>query len=218
VALGFRPHTGWSTVVAVGRERGAVRVLHRAQVKFAPAELPAQVFHAAREVGLAAAAELVGRVAVAAGALAEAGLGEVVAQLREQGRHPVAAGVPVGGSAIPAKLTRVLASHALLHAAEGDLYCQALADAADRHGLAVTLVPARDLAALAARELGVDDAALRARLAELGRELGPPWRRDEKDATLAAVLALAAAPAARPARSARAGRRPSARGEQEVGP
>jgi hypothetical protein len=192
VALGFRPHTGWSTVVAVGREGGSVRVVHRAQLKIGPAGLPAQVYHAAREVGAAAAAALVRQVADEAAALAVAGVGAVVAELRARGQHPVAAGIPVGGSAIPAELSRILASHALLHAAEGDLYCQALADGADRHGLTLSLVPARELAARAARELGLDDAAMRVQLAALGRELGPPWRRDEKDATLAGLLALAA--------------------------
>jgi hypothetical protein len=205
VALGFRPHTGWSTVVAVGRDRGAVRVVHRGQLKIGPAQLPAQVYHAAREVGPAEAVELVGRVVGEVGGLAVAEVGAVVAALRARGQHPVAAGIPVGVTAIPAGLALILASHALLHAAEGDLYCQALADGADRHGLALALVPAPDLAARAARELGVDAAAVRDRLTALGRELGPPWRRDEKDATLAAVLALAAAPAGRSGRSGRFG-------------
>lgn len=194
VALGFRPHTGWSTLVAVGRERGGLRVVHRGQVKIAPPGLPAQVYHAAREVDAAAAADLITRVAGGAAALARERIGAVIADLREHGHHPVAAGTPVGGTAIPAELARILASHALLHAAEGDLYCQALAEGADRHGLTLTLIPVRDLAAQAARELRLSEAALRDRLTAIGRELGPPWRRDEKDATLAAVLALAAGP------------------------
>ena len=48
----------------------------------------------------------------------------------------------------------------------------------------------RDLPALCAAALGVSEGALRKRLAELGRELGPPWRQDQKSATLAAWLAL----------------------------
>lgn len=217
VALGFRPHTGWSTVVAVGREHGAVRVVHRAQLKMGPAGLPAQVYHAAREVGRAEAAALVDRVAGEVGGLAVAGVGAVVAALRARGQHPVAAGIPVGSLPLPAELTRILASHALLHAAEGDLYCQALADGADRHGLALALVPARDLAARAASELGGDDAAVRDRLAALGRELGPPWRRDEKEATLAAVLALAAAPAGGPGGPAQQAPEPARRGSRQQG-
>jgi hypothetical protein len=201
VALGFRPHTGWSTVVAVGRERGAVQVVHRAQLKISPAKLPAQVFHAAREVDRQEAAQLVDWAAGEVGGLAVAGVGAVVAALRARGQYAVAAGILVAGTAVPAELTRILASHALLHAAEGDLYCRALADGADRHGLTLTLVPVRELTARAAGELGVDAAAVRDQLAALGRELGAPWRRDEKDATLAAVLALAAAPAGRPGRA-----------------
>ena len=41
-------------------------------------------------------------------------------------------------------------------------------------------------------ELGLSADELTRRLAEFGRTLGPPWRQDEKLATLAAWLALAA--------------------------
>jgi hypothetical protein len=63
--------------------------------------------------------------------------------------------------------------------------------AADEHGLEVFAVPARDLMATAGRELGSSAEALRRALTELGRPIGPPWRKDEKDATLVAWLALA---------------------------
>jgi hypothetical protein len=191
VALGFRPHTGWSTLVAVGRDRDRLRVVHRAQLKIAPAGLPAQVYHAAREVDAGAAAELVAAVASGAADLAGERLGAAIAALRASGHHPVAAGSPVGEASIPAELPRILASHALLHSAEGDLYCQALGQGVARHGLRMSLIPVRDLAARAAHELGLSDRSLREELAALGRELGPPWRRDEKDAALAGLLALA---------------------------
>lgn len=149
------------------------------------------MYHAASTMGLEEAAELVRRAEGIARELATAGAGGMVAELRAAGREVVAAAVPVGGSRIPDDLRRVLGSHTLLHAAEGELFRQALMAAADQHGLGLHVVPARELIPLAEGILGQDAATLRQTLAALGRALGPPWRKDQKDATLAAWVVLA---------------------------
>jgi hypothetical protein len=66
-----------------------------------------------------------------------------------------------------------------------------LEEAADQHGLGVHVVPARELVPVAEAILGQDAATLRQTLAALGSALGPPWRKDQKDATLAAWVAVA---------------------------
>ena len=43
----------------------------------------------------------------------------------------------------------------------------------------------------AAVHIGTSDASLQAQLTGLGRALGPPWQRDQKEAASAAWLALA---------------------------
>jgi hypothetical protein len=89
-------------------------------------------------------------------------------------------------------LERILASHSLVHAAEGDLYRSVVIGAFGRHGITLEPIPRGELASRAARTLG------RARggdaVAALGRGAGPPWRREHKDAASAALAA--AAPAA----------------------
>jgi hypothetical protein len=77
------------------------------------------------------------------------------------------------------------------HAAEGQLYRQAIIDAACDLDLRVCAVPERDLLGAAASALGTTPAVLRGRAADIGRELGPPWALDQKTAALAAWLALA---------------------------
>ena len=54
----------------------------------------------------------------------------------------------------------------------------------------VTRVPARELYPQAVKQLGVSIETLRARLAELGREVGKPWTQDQKESLLVALLAL----------------------------
>ena len=191
-ALGFSARTGWAAAVAVALDRGGRPVLlERRMVELIDSTVPRQVYHAASGLPLDRAATMVRRSEQVAGELAGAAVASMVAGLLSRGETAVAAGIPVGGSPVPAELETVLASHMLLHAAEGDLFRQALMAAADEHGLEVFAIPARDLMAAAGRELGSSADTIRRTLTELGRPLGPPWRKDEKDATLAAWLALA---------------------------
>jgi hypothetical protein len=80
---------------------------------------------------------------------------------------------------VPNELDRVLASHALLHAAEGALYELAVHDAAAAAGLPVVVVDPRTLSPSDEVEV-------------LGRRIGSPWQKDHKLAAMAALVALEA--------------------------
>jgi hypothetical protein len=181
VALGFRPHSGWAVAVVVALGPLVV-ARHRLELPG-----PTQPYHDA--VGLPA-----GEAAQLVAAATEEAYGRAAAAVRD-----LAAGHDVVGTAIVAgagsvredvPLERALTAHAMLHAAEGELYRDALADAADALGLPVLLVPPRQTPALGRRLLGCDDEDLRGRLTDLGRPLGPPWTRDHKDAAVAALAVL----------------------------
>ena len=51
----------------------------------------------------------------------------------------------------------------------------------------VTRVPAREIYSEAVKHLAVSLEVLRGRLAELGREVGKPWRQDQKESLVVAV-------------------------------
>lgn len=94
---------------------------------------------------------------------------------------PVAGvGVVIGDHPVPDSLATILASHALMHAAEGQLYRDALLEAAAACGLPARGVARRRAVALLTGELA-DAVAL------LGTRAGHPWRKQHK---LAAVAAL----------------------------
>lgn len=176
VALGFRPHSGWAAAVVVGH--GPV-VLERHRVALADRPPPVQPHH--EEVGLPAeeAAALVQDATRSAYGLAAGAVAALVAAHRVVGVALVA-GAGTVREDVP--LARALTAHGTLHAAEGELYRDALADAAAALGLPVTLVGPRETPALGRRLLGCDADDLRARLTDLGRPLGPPWTKDHKDA------------------------------------
>jgi hypothetical protein len=60
-------------------------------------------------------------------------------------------------------------------------------------GLPVTGIKEREILNRGVAELGFSLEEIQGRMLELGRAIGPPWRQDEKLATLAAWLILAAA-------------------------
>jgi hypothetical protein len=189
--LGFDPHSGWATVVALGGDTARPEIVLRSRLELCAPDLPRQPYHAVQSLALETARATVERVEASAAALADAGVRMVVAGLRAQGHDPVAAGVPAGTQNLPEELGQILASHTRLHTAEGRLYREVLAEAVADAGLEVIRAPARELSAEVRRVLGRDGEALDLALAELGRPLGPPWRRTEKDAALAAWLAFA---------------------------
>ena len=131
VALGFRPHSGWAVGVVVGL--GPV-VLGRHRLELPG---PTQPYHDAVGLPLAEAEELVAQATTAAYERAAAALAELAA-----GHQVVGAAIVAGAGTVreDVPLARVLAAHAMLHAAEGELYRDALADAADALGLPVTLI------------------------------------------------------------------------------
>ncbi len=158
---------------------------------------PRQPFHAAEGRPFAAAEDLIRRATDEATALAERAVREAAAELRAAGHEPVAGGLLLAGGRPLPGLREVLASHALIHAAEGELFRDVLRQASRACGLRVAEVKERDLDERAARWLRRSPAELRRRLAEWGKALGPPWTQDEKRAALVAWLALAAGPEAR---------------------
>ncbi|HEX9186911.1 MAG TPA: hypothetical protein VGB87_07560 [Vicinamibacteria bacterium] len=190
-SLGFRAHSGWAALVAVaGPGAEPIAVLRRRLVL--SEGTPRQPFHAAEGRPFATAEELIFRSTEEARALAERAVKDAVAELRAAGHEPVASGLLLAaGRSLPG-LREVLASHALIHAAEGELFREALRQASRRHGLGLLEVRERELEGRAARSLRQPLAGIQRCVAGWGRELGPPWTQDEKRAALVAWLALAA--------------------------
>jgi len=218
VTLGFRPHTGWAVAVAVGGDLVSPQVVERRVVALTDeAQVPAQIYHAAVELEPHAAEALVRKAERVVAQVTGREVAGFVAELRSNGYLPLAAGVattaagPKSGFGRPdsgwpsnvrpsnvrhsnvrhSNVAYVLAAHVRMHAAEGELYGEAIADALDEAGLPVTLVHPRDVAASAADGLGRDAGSLQRMVTAIGASLGPPWRKDEKEATLLAWTALA---------------------------
>jgi hypothetical protein len=191
-ALGFRAHSGWAALVAVAGPVAAPEAVQRRRVELVRSA-PRQPFHAAEGLAFAEAEDLVRRATAEAAALAEAVVRDAVAQLRAAGHSPVAAGLLLAAGRPLRGLREILASHALIHAAEGELFRDVLRRASRACGLALVEAGERELEDRASLSLRRSPAEIRARLAEWGKALGSPWTQDEKRAALVAWLALSEA-------------------------
>ncbi|MBV9992420.1 MAG: hypothetical protein JOZ72_14155 [Alphaproteobacteria bacterium] len=178
-ALGVRAHSGWAAYVVLGGDARAPDILGRGRMTLCDSAETKMPFHAAEPMAFARGEAFIAQCRAVAAKLADReieGIGAVV------GCCVLAA----AGKPLP-DLRTILASHALIHAAEGEFYRDAIAQACSRAGIAVTRIRERDVEAEAGH-LG----AWRERLAAFGKTVGPPWTQDEKLASLGAWLVLAA--------------------------
>jgi hypothetical protein len=192
VGLGFKHHTGWAIAVAATGDVRNLQVLDRRRIELLDPSLVRFAYHAVQDVPVKRAAKSIAEVEASALTCASREISGLVESLRADGHEVRGVGIAAKTATLPDALEKILSSHALLHAAEGDLYREALAEGAASCGLSVAGFPPKQLYLDAAAELGTTEAKLRDALTRTGKALGSPWRVDHKDATLAALLALAA--------------------------
>jgi hypothetical protein len=192
--MGFAPHSGWAAVVVLGGPPTNPHVLSRSRVEMADPRAPEsrQPYHAVETLGVEEAARRLDGYMAVAEAMAYAAVRALAKDLGGRGYRVTLVGVLESSGRKGSSLASILASHALIHTADGDHFRKALASGATRTGLTVTRVRAQDLEAQAEARLGRPVPRLREAVRELGRQVGPPWGADQKMAALLAWLLLQA--------------------------
>jgi hypothetical protein len=189
-AVGLKHHTGWAIAVAVAGGAKDLQVLDRRRIELLDPSLIRFAYHAVQDIPLDRAAKSIAEIEASALACAKREIKTLVQALKADGHVVRGVGIAAKTATLPDTLEKILSSHARLHAAEGDLYREALAEAAASCGLAVAGFPPKRLYGDAAAHLGATETSLRNLLTRTGKALGAPWRIDHKEATLAALLAL----------------------------
>jgi len=192
-ALGVRTHSGWAVVVVVEGPSNAPAVVDRRRIEIADTGIAGstQPYHAAAELDPGKADGFVQGCADSTRLLAERAVRAIIGELRGKGYKVCGGGILLGSGRPLPGLATILASHALIHTAEGELFRGALTQAIQRCGLPVTSVRERELWAQGGTKLHKPVAELQRYVTEMGRRIGPPWRQDEKHAALVGWLALA---------------------------
>jgi hypothetical protein len=192
--VGFRVHSGWAAAVVLCGPVDAPVVVERRKIQLVKifTYTYRQPYHTAEKMPHQDAVKFIRGVQSDAKRLAVSSLRSLQSDLAE-GNFKIArtALLLASGRALP-ELERILASHALIHAADGELFRHGLRAACGVCALPVEGIREKDLfEAACCDKLRLSPAALKRRITQLGKGLGPPWSQDEKFAALAAWLTLA---------------------------
>jgi hypothetical protein len=192
VAFGLKAHSGWAALVVVGARDGAREVVDRRRVELVEDECARQPYHAAQELKGDSARGVVRRGVDAAHRLARHAVRSAIERESERGNEVIACGVLVVDPMPDWSTDEILAVHVRMHKAEGVLFRDALVRAGAGCGLKLVAIPEKLLTSRAQAVLGMRASGLADEIARLGKSVGPPWGKDQKDAALAAMVALQA--------------------------
>jgi hypothetical protein len=195
-ALGIRMHSGWGVLVAVSGDANSVEVLERRRIVTTDPNIPGakQPYHYAASLGLSELGlpesgfsepeRYLVNCAVAA-------IGEVVRELDERHYRIVGSAVLMASGRPLPSLEKILASHPLIHTAEGEFFRYTVMKACEGLKISVTAIRERDLEERAKTAFGNAVSRVQRGIASLGGSIGPPWTKDHKTAALAAAMILA---------------------------
>jgi len=192
-AIGLRAHSGWTALVAVCVEKGSPVVLARQRLHLVETFTYEfrQPYHTAEKMPQGQGREFISRMQAEARRLAYRAICDVQSELQKQGLKLTRCGLLLASGRVLPGLDKILASHALIHTADGELFREALLRASARCCLRDFRIKEKELLDRAEPVLRLKSAELMGKVTELGRPFGAPWSQDEKFATVAAWLALA---------------------------
>ena len=192
-AFGVQMHSGWGVLVAVSGVPHAIEIVIRRRIVTADPEMPGaiQPYHYAMNLKLPESEKHLANCAAASTCLAAAAIADLLAELKGRQYYAVGSAVLLAsGHSLP-PLKKILASHPLIHTAEGEFFRHTVSRACEDLKISVTAIKQRELGERAKAAFGPAATRVEGSIAGLGKTIGPPWTKDHKTAALAAALILA---------------------------
>jgi hypothetical protein len=190
IAFGLKAHSGWAALIVLGIDKGELLVVDRRRIELVDEEWHKQPYHAAEELPTNEARRVVEEGVKSAYLISRKEIAAAVKRAEKLGHRIIGCGVLMGQSMPDWTVEQILAVHFRMHKAEGVLFREALAQAAIENKVRLVRVPEKELSEFALKSLGRTADKLEAKIAELGKSVGAPWGRDQKDSAMAAMIAL----------------------------
>ena len=190
VAFGLKAHSGWAALVVVAKQRDELVVADRRRIELVEENWAKQPYHAAEGIEPQKARDLVKRAIDSVHRVALSEMKAAIKRERDRDNEVVGCSVLVGAPMPNWNTDEILAVHFRMHKAEGVLFQNALVRAAEKCGLKTLPVLEKELIMQASGHFGAQADPLVKRIAALGKSVGSPWKKDHKDATLAALMIL----------------------------
>lgn len=189
-AIGFRVHSGWAALVTASHDSGKVEILERRRVSVAHLKTsgPSQPYHRAENMKLIQAERFIANFFIESECLAVQSIRKLLDELRARQISVVGSAILLASGRMLPPLPKILASHALIHAAEGEFFRNVFTTACNSLDLPVTGIKEGDLDKRVEMAFGVTAFRIKRQISGLSRTLGPPWTKDQKTAALAALI------------------------------
>ena len=190
-AFGVRMHSGWGVVVCICGNSAAPEIVDRRRIVIIePAMKGAkQPYHFAQSLEPEEAERHLQKCAAASQHLALNAIQEVLDAVSARNYRVVGCAMLLAsGRALPS-LQKILASHALIHTAEGEFFRKVVREACEHFRIPIVGIRERELEERANASFGRAAAHVRRHISSLGQTVGSPWTQDEKTAALAGLIA-----------------------------
>ena len=181
----------------VAKQRDELVVADRRRIELVEENWAKQPYHAAEGLESQKARDLVKRAIDSVNRVALSEMKAAIKRERDRDNEVVGCSVLVGAPMPNWNTDEILAVHFRMHKAEGVLFQNALVRAAEKCGLKTLPVLEKELILQASGHFGSQADPLVKRIAALGKSVGSPWKKDHKDATLAALMTLENSPRSR---------------------
>jgi len=184
IGAGFKAHSGWAALVVLGESDDGLVVVDRRRIELVdPADIDwaKQPYHVAESLPADKARKLIERATASAHRLALKEMRAFVKRSHDAGHEIAGCAVLVGTPMPDWTIEQIRSVHVRMHKVEGVLFPAALIRSAA--GCDVTVVSTLE------KELAPNADATRM-IAALGKSVGPPWGKDQKNAAQIAMTVL----------------------------
>lgn len=182
VAFGLKAHSGWAMLVVLGKQGEQLAVVDRRRIELVEHAWAKQPYHAAEGLQAQKARDLIQCGIDETHRVALSEMKAAVKRERDRKNEVTGCAVVVGTPMTDWNTDEILAVHFRMHKAEGVLFQNVLLRAAEQCKLETLAALDKDLIAQAGD--------FTKKLAALGKSIGPPWGKDQKDAALVALMLL----------------------------
>ena len=190
--FGIRVHSGWAALVCISNDAGTPAVVDRGRIVIIERTMDGakQPYHFIESLEIEEAERHLQKCAEISQRLAVQAIGEMLDGVTARKYRVLGCAMLLAsGRALPS-LQKILASHALIHTAEGEFFRNVVREACEHCGIPVMGIRERELDEFANATFGGAAARVQQHISSRGRTLGSPWTQDEKIAALAGLIAV----------------------------
>jgi len=185
-------HSGWGVLVAVSGHADSPALVDRRRIVVMDPGTPGgkQPYHHAAELSSEKAEQHIAKCMALSETMAQEAITQVFAELSKRNYRVASAAVLMAAGRSLPSLSQILASHPLIHTAEGEFFRKSVIGACEKLQIRVTQIRERELEERAKSAYGKNAAQVSRKISAMGSVIGPPWTADHKAATLAALFTL----------------------------